>query len=856
MQSAVSSLTAEPPLLSSAQLRSHWARMLGEQPAASSSQSASGSQQHLPPGADMLTTCINSGYQPRNMSWELALTDKMPALKAVKAWWSAANDTDNPVTLVTQLSVDRLHQLAAQCHAWAGRLSAVVYLAVPAYPGANDDAAESASESRGEQQLLKGVVTTTTTTTTTQVSLAISNLVKKASSVFGGKTPSIDLKSALKDAGERHRVAKALSGGMPTGALGRAAAVSGGGEAGDGEAGGAGESASLGARRAAAAAAGEGSHASAGAGDAGADAPGADGAVGSAAGGSASGDPGSATSGAVGGSTGPGSARRRASRRLRGEEGSQADGFVWGGDPAAAKMIQDAIKSVAEFHASHEAHREAQWQQAQVQAQQAAADAGAPGAGQDASSQQHRPLLHFGCAMDVMLVVEEVASRAHAHAHYPVNALRNLARLQARTPLVALMDVDMLPSENLVAALHDAQHADLLLKTCAAGAAYVLPAFESHVGRTATSASVADMLATTHKAALERAVAAGLAMPFDSDKFFWGHGPTNFKRWFATDAVYEVPYVFRFEPWVIVHRHLAPWHDARFRGYGYNKIQHIAHLNATGFRFLVHPSGFIVHRAHEAARARTQFIDEYQAYNQSMASPAPAAVPAAGAAAAAAEPAAGRGYATSAASRLASVLRHHRQKGQSALFKQGQGQVEVQGQGQQHSQQGQQQQGQAGAAAANGTQPHAPRNFNGTLYGHMRDLLVLVKEAMDGPGFMPIVDAATARCGSLLPWWALPDPAEQAKGFATGTHSADSEAVDTTSGGSRGHELRSLTAKDLAKPTPLFLEWLRRSGPGNAALAKQLVAGQAWDGSVPLTPLGAMKVGARRRRYQARLSRH
>lgn len=40
-----------------------------------------------------------------------------------------------------------------------------------------------------------------------------------------------------------------------------------------------------------------------------------------------------------------------------------------------------------------------------------------------------------GCALDVMLVVEEVASIASAHMHYPVNALRNLARLQVRHAL-------------------------------------------------------------------------------------------------------------------------------------------------------------------------------------------------------------------------------------------------------------------------------------------------------------------------------------------------------------------------------------------------------------------------------------
>ena len=46
----------------------------------------------------------------------------------------------------------------------------------------------------------------------------------------------------------------------------------------------------------------------------------------------------------------------------------------------------------------------------------------------------------------------------------------------------------------------------------------------------------------------------------------------------------------------MVDRKVAPWHDVRFRGYGNNKIVHIAHMNATGFKFVIHPQAFIVHR--------------------------------------------------------------------------------------------------------------------------------------------------------------------------------------------------------------------------------------------------------------------
>ncbi len=47
---------------------------------------------------------------------------------------------------------------------------------------------------------------------------------------------------------------------------------------------------------------------------------------------------------------------------------------------------------------------------------------------------------------------------------------------------------------------------------------------------------------------------------------------------------------------MIVDRHNVPWHDVRFRGYGNNKIQQIAHINASRFTFVVHHGAFIIHR--------------------------------------------------------------------------------------------------------------------------------------------------------------------------------------------------------------------------------------------------------------------
>lgn len=54
-----------------------------------------------------------------------------------------------------------------------------------------------------------------------------------------------------------------------------------------------------------------------------------------------------------------------------------------------------------------------------------------------------------------------------------------------------------------------------------------------------------------------------------------------------------------YEPWYIAHTSLAPFHDANFRGYGLNKIAHVASLNYYNYTFIVYPTAWLVHRPHE-----------------------------------------------------------------------------------------------------------------------------------------------------------------------------------------------------------------------------------------------------------------
>lgn len=178
---------------------------------------------------------------------------------------------------------------------------------------------------------------------------------------------------------------------------------------------------------------------------------------------------------------------------------------------------------------------------------------------------------------------------------YPINALRNAALELAAGEVVLQLDVDFVPSEGLYEATRQPALYAAVRRACLEERKMlVLPAFES-----CEEPCAAAQLAAGGKAQLRAAVAGGRARVFASDgrcAFAAGHRATDSQRWLGSDAAYTVSHEEGYEPYGLCARQLPPPWDARFRGYGRNKIVQLWCLARLGFRFEVQPEHFIVHR--------------------------------------------------------------------------------------------------------------------------------------------------------------------------------------------------------------------------------------------------------------------
>ncbi|GAX72606.1 hypothetical protein CEUSTIGMA_g62.t1 [Chlamydomonas eustigma] len=188
----------------------------------------------------------------------------------------------------------------------------------------------------------------------------------------------------------------------------------------------------------------------------------------------------------------------------------------------------------------------------------------------------------------------------------PINSLRNAAMLAADTDMVAMIDVDLLISKDLSTDMSNTESVIQLVRaTTQQNKLIILPAFETIPKLTLEHGLiVAQQAAAGGKAAIVDLVDKLQAITFASTVYAKGHACTDFKKWYSSGTPYNTTLTSNCEPWFMVSRFINPEYDVRFRGYGWNKVQQVAHVaSLPGVSLLVHPTGFIIHRPHNKSAA-------------------------------------------------------------------------------------------------------------------------------------------------------------------------------------------------------------------------------------------------------------
>lgn len=156
---------------------------------------------------------------------------------------------------------------------------------------------------------------------------------------------------------------------------------------------------------------------------------------------------------------------------------------------------------------------------------------------------------------------------------YPNNLLRNVARRSALTEFVFMIDIDMVPSENLHNDfLQFAKEKKLFTESNKDDkTVYVVPAFEVKE----------DAAIPRNKASLLQQVEAMEARPFYFELCWKCQKHTDYEAWQREppskklDVLFEVLWRDPWEPFYIG-RNNVPLYDERFRQYGFNRISQVS----------------------------------------------------------------------------------------------------------------------------------------------------------------------------------------------------------------------------------------------------------------------------------------
>ncbi len=235
---------------------------------------------------------------------------------------------------------------------------------------------------------------------------------------------------------------------------------------------------------------------------------------------------------------------------------------------------------------------------------------------------------------------------------YPINKLRNLALDQVTTSHVLVIDIDLIPSQNLDQAIFDS--IDLAKERRADDDgnrgvdpldAIVVPAFERRIlGEHSDCKTIEECqeylkdetFIPANMTELKKKIMSDECIVFQSKINKDGHSDTETKAWLKSSydesSSHSLRHIkcfktLRYEPYVVIpwcaleenEKQIilrrpgprSPYYDERFLGYGKNKIQHIAHLRRKGYEFMVMPpSGFLTHFPHPISETKKVWNDK------------------------------------------------------------------------------------------------------------------------------------------------------------------------------------------------------------------------------------------------------
>jgi hypothetical protein len=210
--------------------------------------------------------------------------------------------------------------------------------------------------------------------------------------------------------------------------------------------------------------------------------------------------------------------------------------------------------------------------------------------------------------MDSLKLTEIHIMMEETKDEYPHNILRNMALQYVESEYFLALDADFVATPNASESLCQLIRSDSHLRQELQNKTLmVFPAFNRNLATKVNEANVFEIggkqLPKDKKEAMEY-WDADYVEPFHVDQFPFGHGPTDFDKWYGrdntTESFYKIKYHVGFEPYVLGYKQnvALPHYWEPFRGYGFNKYTWFAEAHFMGFRFGVLNNYFLVHLEH------------------------------------------------------------------------------------------------------------------------------------------------------------------------------------------------------------------------------------------------------------------